>query len=193
MQNKYGYAYRHRRSIAALAFCASLILAAAAALATQFAAMPAHAAEPGSSEDPIALKSYVDARISELAGRVEQLASENDELKKTLQAIGGAPLDGADTQPAPSSGAADRFEVITVTADQRMLMGAGTEMVLRTGGAVAIRGEFGSVVDLITGQDLDSGASVSINHLLISARDDSRGVQFTSNAYVLIKGSYSLR
>ena len=176
------------RGIVAFSCCASLILAAALALGMQFASAPAYAAEPGSSGDPIALKSYVDAQISELEKRVEQLSSENEALKKAIQE--GT---GVSSQPAPATGSPSRFEVLHVESGQRMLMGAGTELVLRTGSAQAIRGELGSVVDLITGEDLDSGVNVRTNHLLISSRNDNRGVRFTADAYILVKGDYDMR
>ena len=73
------------------------------------------------------------------------------------------------------------------------MLGASAEVVIRTGGAVAIMGEFGGVIDLITGTEYQVGDSAALNHLLLSSRNDGRGLRFNSDSYVLIKGSFELR
>lgn len=233
----------------------------------------AHAAEPGSTGDPIALKSYVDSKITELdrkltamiagagqaqgaaqgaasgananaggaaagsgaAGDVaaltariaslekslEKLSEENSRLAAAVQQLPTAAqqlTDKAGQQPsaaaaqqypadagvnsgnalafpgsAASADAADRFISIQILANQRIVMGASTEMVLRTGKALAVRGEYGAIIDLIAGKDLDAGENIPQNHLLLSPRKDNRGVKIVEDAWLLIKGPYELR
>jgi hypothetical protein len=73
------------------------------------------------------------------------------------------------------------------------MLGAGTEMVLRAGKALAIRGEGGALVDLIAGRDLEAGENVPNNHLILSPRGDNRGVRISEDAWLLIKGPYEIR
>jgi len=88
---------------------------------------------------------------------------------------------------------ADKFSAIELRENQRIICGAGAEVVLRTGKASAIRGELGALVDLISGKDLEAGENVPLNHLILSARKDNRGMKIASDAWVLIKGSYEIR
>ncbi|MDR1439468.1 MAG: hypothetical protein LBJ10_05510 [Clostridiales bacterium] len=189
----------------------------AAAAAVIFCSALSYASEPGSSGDPIALKSYVDSRASaieakldELVKRVDGLAAENEALRASIQQGGGripvvagaqAGGDGAEAgAEADLAGgvfyASDppyQFGVYEIKSGERVIMGAGAEMVIRTGKAAAIKGELGGVVDLIEGIDLEAGSNVQANHLLVSSRDDGRGVRFSADSFVLIKGSFELR
>ena len=134
------------------------------------------------------------AKVDELSKTVASLKAENDNLRRAVSQMSGDSGAGApiDLSASAASGT-DRFEVREVFANQRVICGAGAEIVLRAGKALAIRGEYGALVDLITGQDLDAGASIPQNHLILSPRDDNRGVRVTENAYILIKGGFSIR
>ena len=208
--------------------------AIAGALIFAFAAYAiiGYAAEPGSTADPIALKSYVDSKLEALetrlttmiqsaaqtqpaasgqadsGGDVAALASRIRELEIAVATLkdenaglrqNTAPIpvsDGEDLNLESSTGSvfsSERFSVVEVTAGQRIIFGAGAEMVLRTGKASAIRGELGAPIDLITGADLEAGESVPINHLILSPRNDNRGVRISEDAWVLIKGTFELR
>lgn len=219
----------HRARYAAIAVAA--VLCAALAVFTLYS----YAAEPGSTADPIALKSYVDskisaleskltamiqgspqnassttgaaptgggstddaslsARIDELSKSVESLKQDNETLRRSIrQTAASAGGDNGDGGIVGFQNYSDQFIVLELLADQRVLLGAGSEFVLRTGKALAIRGELGALVDLIAGRDLDAGENVPNNHLVLSPRDDNRGVKITADAWVLIKGSYILR
>ena len=197
----------------------TVVVAAVMLMICMIFAIAAYAAEPGSNDDPIALKSYVDTKLSaleskltgvgagtsstdagmeekldELAKRVDALTAENEALKRAVrQGDGNAVGGGEGGGSVGISTAASVFEIYEVKTGERVLLGAGTEMVIRTGKAQAIRGELGGVVDLITGVELDAGAEVGINHLLLAARNDGRGIRFTQDAFVMIKGGFDLR
>ena len=241
--------------------------------------MSAYASGPGSSEDPVALKSYVDARINEvearisgssgqgsttgqggsssgaggtgggadtsvlaqldeLSRRVSALANENAELRRLIgdggvgvpgssgssgssgsnvstgtaggswstgsggdgengvgSGVGsgyGGIAGGGDGGPFISAGSSF-FDVYEISSGQRLLLGAGTEVVVRTGDASAIVGELGGVVNLITGVNYNAGEGVARNNLLLSSRNDGRGLRFNADSYVLIKGAFEIR
>lgn len=44
-------------------------------------------AEPGSDQDPIVSKSYVDAAVAQLMEKIQSLEKQNDELKKTVSTL----------------------------------------------------------------------------------------------------------
>ena len=267
---------------------AAICVAIALLLTPLLITIASHAAKPGSTGDPIALKSYVDSKISELekkltamiggaaqtqdasqgtsagagaagaaagtnaavgtnaaagtnAGiasdmsalaarlielekKIEKLSDENrslagavQRLSATVNATGGAAaipgsgtddtggtgasdvgaaaglFDPAGTASAGYANSSDRFNAVEVFANQRVMLGAGAEIVLRTGKALAIRGEYGGLVDLISGKDLDAGENVPQNHLILSPRGDNRGIKVSEDAWLLIKGQYELR
>jgi len=213
-----------------------LLTAGAAALA--LCAFAFFYAQAGTGDDPIALKSYVDAKISALEAKISaagsgatagqgdsatgadaaalealtkevaQLKQDNAQLQASVQSLqtqaasgaaGGGSSGGGATDVAASSGAAGGaqssalFVVLEMQEGQRLFLGAGAEVVLRTGAAQAIHGTLGPVVDLITGEELAAGADIARNHLILSSRDDNRGILVTESSYVLVKGGYTIR
>ena len=178
--------------IIALMFTLAAALAAVASAASGAAAA---AAEPGSTADPIALKSYVDSQIAELETRLTAMmqGAAQGAAQGATQQQPSAPININESDIGANQSMGSSFIPIETFANQRVMLGEGTEMVLRTGSASAIHGEFGALVDLISGQDLEAGESVPINHLILSPRDDNRGIRISEDAWVLIKGAYEIR
>lgn len=135
-------------------------------------AVSSGAPEPGSDQDPLVSKSYVDTCI-------QKLQTENTEIKKLLA--------------NQNSSGNSSFEAISLEAGQVMYTGAGTEIVLRTGKASAVKGPQGGVLcDVTSAKDLANGIVLNTNHLLISSRDDGRGIKANSKCWLIIRGSYHL-
>ncbi|RCX17864.1 SH3 domain-containing protein [Anaerobacterium chartisolvens] len=133
------------------------------------------AAEPGSDQDPLVSKSYVDASIEQYKKKVEELKKQVEELKS-----GGAGT------------AAQGFESVSIDAGKIVYTGAGTEIVMRSGKAVSVKGQNGGLCDTTSAKDLDNGQALEYNHLVISARDDGRGFKVTGQCWVLIRGGYKV-
>ena len=211
------------------------VIAGALILSLAVFSLLVYAAEPGSSGDPIALKSYVDSKLTaleaKLAGQpqnaapqatgqdaaasdgsadisglidkidklskdVESLTEENASLRRSvaqLGASGGGGGGAAGSSGGGTLGSSDKFSPIEVFTNQKITMGEGAEAVLRTGKALAIRGELGALLDLITGKELGAGENITPNHLIISSRNDLRGMRVTEDAWLLIKGAYEIR
>jgi hypothetical protein len=72
-----------------------------------------------------------------------------------------------------------------------MILENGTEAVLRSGTATVIAGPNG-LLDMTAGRDIANGESVNRNHLLIAPRSDGRGMRFTSSAWVMVRGGFSI-
>jgi len=147
-------------------------------------------AVPEIDEDPLVLKSYVDAENFKL----------NEEIKRLNDIINELNVK-ADNLVVKSEGLAAKleelsasreFEAIEVKAGSKIILGASAEIVLRSGKASAVAGTYGGLADLAAGLDLQTGDSVSPNHLLLIARDDGRGIVAETDIWVLIKGKYTI-
>ena len=139
---------------------------------------------PGSSADPVVSKSYVDAKIDELTKTNAMLQTQLSELKAQLDNIktGGTSTDSTDS-----------FKVLELQGGTTIIGEEGTELILRAGYAKAIGATEGGVSDLTGAKDLKTGASVSLNHLLLIPRGDGRGFKCTGLCYVMVKGGYTLQ
>ncbi len=139
------------------------VLIVALALIVTTVAVGAAGYEPGSSEDPVVTKSYVDAQIA------------------ALKSSGGT-----------SGTAAAVFQPVFVEAGKKLVGGEGTELILRSGGALAVASGQDGLSDVTAGRDLAGGLAVSRNHLLLIPRDDGRGISAATDIWVLVKGTYSI-
>ncbi|WP_255314540.1 hypothetical protein [Bacillus sp. FJAT-26390] len=129
-----------------------------------------NALTPGSVEDPVVTKSYVDEQLAKLGG--------------------GTP--GGGTTPVAESA----LEVVTVPAGKTLMAGQGTEVIVRVGKAIAYSSDASGIADLTGGTDLTKGKAVPTNHLLLFPRE-GRGILPDPNQKngltVLVKGSYTLQ
>ncbi len=101
-----------------------------------------------------------------------------------------------DSQIARISGsgtAAGTYVVVEVRAGQKLLGKSGTEIILRSGEATAIDNGANGVSDITAGKDLMTGQSVGQNHLLLVPKDDGRGIQATTDLFVMVRGAYSIQ
>jgi hypothetical protein len=109
-------------------------------------------AQPGSTDDPIVTKSYVDQNA--------------------------------------------KFTILQLSAGQNLLTGESTEVILRSGDATSIAGQMGGLSDVTadTAGGLGTGNAIIRDHLIISARNDGRGIRITSDtAFLMVKGTYTLQ
>ena len=89
-------------------------------------------------------------------------------------------------------GAVVPFEAVFVPAGHTLLGHAGAEIILRSGNAVAVSGPDG-MVNVTAGADLIGGQTVPHNNLLLVPRTDGRGMSFTTDAWLMVKGGYEIR
>lgn len=140
---------------------------------------------PGSIDDPIVSKSYVD----------EQLAKLRAELSGQNSASQPAPAPAPTPAPqVPSSGTAAALVVEELSAGQSLIGGAGTEIIIRTGKAVILTNEHGEgIPDLTAGTDL-KGTEVPLNHHLLVPRNDGRGVKVIEGpCFIMVRGDYMIQ
>ena len=145
-----------------------LIIAVVAALALLAVTV---IADPGSNDDPLISKSYID---NVLIPKLEKLIDS--------KVAGGG-----------SGGPAASFEVVEAKAGQEIICSAGSELILRMGSATVIATEKGGLADTTAGYDLGNGAAMPANHLLVVPVADGRGIRANANVIVLIKGGYRIK
>ncbi|MGB8953924.1 MAG: hypothetical protein WCC10_01000 [Tumebacillaceae bacterium] len=136
---------------------------------------------PGSGADPIVTKSYVDQQIAKITGGATPAP----------QPTTPPPTPGGSTTPVAGI---DTFKVIELAPHQVLKGAEGTEMIVRAGSSTAIASDNGGVSDITGGTDLEEGAPVELNHMLLTPRNDGRGIKAgDSKTYVLVRGTYSVQ
>lgn len=129
---------------------------------------------PGSADDPIVTKGYVDSAVARL-------------VQQELQRLG------------PSSGgasASSKLEVVTVPFGKKIIVEDGGELIVRSGKAIAYSNDANGLSDMTDGVDIAPGKPVGNNHLILFPRG-GRGVeadpQQTRGLIVIVRGAYQLQ
>ncbi len=141
-------------------------------------------ADPGDSSDPIVVLSYLNDRLEDLIDKyslddIEEIKEQVDELSDSSGTPG-------------STGSAAALEVVEINAGEKIIAGAGTELILRGGEAKIIGSELGGLTNVTMGKDFVSGMAAVANNLMIVPRDDGRGVYTDSYAIFMVRGSYEI-
>lgn len=82
---------------------------------------------------------------------------------------------------------------VKLEAGQTLIGDEGTEIILRSGEATAIDNGANGVSDVSAGKDLMTGNPVAANHLLLIPRKDGRGIAVSTEAWVIIRGNYTIQ
>lgn len=151
------------RLVAAFVFGALLV---GVWLGTSFAA--GAAPSPGSDQDPLVTKSYVDGEITKL---------------ETSLGSGSGSGDGAFIA----------LQVVTVPAGQKLIGYEGTEFILRSGTGKTIASSAGGIPDLTGAKDLANNVAIPSNHLLLFPRNDNRGFLATTQLIVMVRGHWAIQ
>ncbi|MCG0238703.1 MAG: hypothetical protein L6E13_05505 [Firmicutes bacterium] len=191
---------RDRRRVVAAILAGALLAGGGFFLGTR---VRASGVEPGSPEDPLVSKSYVDEFVrtyvdKELAQQVakavgQQVSAALDQRLERFQTEQVQPY----VQQQIGSALAllrppepPRFQVVNLQPGQTLWADGGTEVILRAGEATIIAGPGGGLSDVTAGVDLAQGAPVPLNHLLVVPRSDGRGVRAKTAAVLMVRGGY---
>lgn len=135
---------------------------------------------PGTTDDPVVTKSYVDQQIQKALG-------------------GGGTVNPAPSpSPSPTNPGQSTSEVknVSLKPGEILVADAGTEFIVRSGNAVIYTEDANGVADLTAGVDLLNGQAAPKNHLLSFPRD-GRGIQVkpgqTSGLIVMVRGGYTIK
>lgn len=143
--------------------------------------------QPGTADDPVVTKSYVDQQIQKaLQGGVTAAPTAT---KATATASPTA-------SPAASAAPGSESVIVDVKPGQTLIASAGTEFIVRAGKAVIVSQDANGVADLTDGTDLANGQAAPANHLLSFPRD-GRGITVQSGQtlglVVMVRGIYTLK
>ncbi|MFI2857122.1 hypothetical protein ACH6EH_08250 [Paenibacillus sp. JSM ZJ436] len=132
--------------------------------------------QPGTADDPVVTKSYVDQQI-----------------QKALGGGGATPNPAEPTAPAVDPNAVN---IVTLKPGQILIGKAGAEFIVRSGLAVIYTQDQDGVADLTDGKDLVNGETAPKNHLLSFPRD-GRGIQVkqgqSQSLVVMVRGGYAVQ
>lgn len=142
--------------------------------------------QPGTADDPIVTKSYVDQQIQQaLKGGSSNFPSQGSTDSSSNAQAGNT--------AASSSG---EVKIVEVKPGQKLIAAAGAEFVVRAGKAVIYSEDQNGVADLTDGKDITNGGIVTNNHLLSFPRA-GRGIQHqegqTHPLTVMVRGGYSIQ
>jgi hypothetical protein len=160
----------------------------------------------GIDADPLVTKSYVDKQIASLASKlgsgtsggtgtvdssaIAQLQTDIGDLTKFV-------IDAMEENEALKARIASLesgYTVVEVKAGKKILLSGGTEAILRNGSATAVKGSNGDLmIDATAGVDLKDGTSIPLQHILISSRNDGRGLSVKTNSFLLVRGAYTIK
>ncbi len=164
------------------------------------------ASDPGSLEDPLVTKGYVEEKFSSLVEEIDFLTREIDRVSKESQELEQVVelmdrVDGLEKRVDDVSDISpddfrDTFEPMLLKRGETIIAGDSTQIILRSGTARVVSSLAGGLVDATseTNGDLSGNESVPLNHLLIVPRDDGRGIRITSgDAWVMVKGPFEVK
>lgn len=152
-------------------------------------ALSAGESGPGSSSDPVVTKGYVDRLIQELPIHKKVAAQEEiiGLLNSQLNTIKNE-MEGLETGTTGDN----TYKVVEVNPGEKLIGGQGTEIILRAGEGKAIISSLGGLQDVTEGVDITTGL-VPKYHLLITPRNDGRGVEVTKKATFMVRGGYTIQ
>lgn len=158
--------------------------------------------DPGSVQDPLVTKSYVDEVIGDALTQVDSKIAELEDPQNTVdnEDDNNTPVNMTDIYNyidnkfnQLEAGEGLGFVVIEMQAGQKLICEESTELIVRSGNVRAIGNPLGDgISDVTAGIDITNGSIVPTNHLIIIPRTDGRGIIINSICYVMVKGKYTI-
>ncbi len=140
-------------------------------------------AAPGDTNDPIVVLSYLNDRLEDL---IEKYSLEDiDEIKEQVEAL-------SEGSGSTETGGSSALEIVEINEGEKLIAGAGSEIILRGGEATVIGSELGGITNVTLGKDFVSGMDLVPNNLFIIPRDDGRGAYTDSYAIFMVRGTYEV-
>ena len=163
-----------------------------------FISSSADGTTPGSEADPVVTQSYVELKSEQTKYYIDNLTTKSNQdiaiLKTQVEQKNQEILKLQETvSKLPAGGGDAGFQVVLLNKGKSLLSGSGAEIIVRSGKVTAIKGLNGGLANVTSAKDLNTGDAVVLNHLLISSRDDGRGIKAGIDSYLLIRGTYIIQ
>jgi hypothetical protein len=147
------------------------------------------------SDDPLITLSYLDYRLDEVNSEFSENISNQslivEDLESTIKEqaeLISSLKDDINNLKVSSS----TLEVVELSGKQKIILEAGSEIILRAGTAYAITSDQGGLSDVTSGVDIKQDESIPRNHQLIIPRSDGRGVYVDNYAIFMVTGVYEI-
>lgn len=165
---------------------------------------------PGSENDPLVSKSYVDTQIKNALTNITSNTDSNtstteidkeeimEDVIAQIELLYGDVLSGNNqttTEPIieTEEDTSATYKPVNVANGQILYGAEGTEIILRSGTAKTYITAAEGIVNITTGQNMAHDMNVTANNMLICPRGDGRGVIVTSDsAWFIVKGDYNI-
>ena len=165
------------------------IRAGALALATACLGAGVALAAGGDENDPLVTLSYLEqTAIPQVVEEVEEHAAVRQrELEESFDS-----LIAQYRQESAGGGTSASYTLVTMASGQTMSLEVGCEVLLRIGSATVNANTSPALIDLSTGGTVESGTSLTRNHLYMATIADRTLTPTTSTVKLLVRGSYSV-
>lgn len=143
------------------------------------------ALQPGSAEDPLISRSYLEERLASF-GTSNNINVSDEVLNLIVRDVTNAII----SQMPNSNG--HIYTPVNALVGQVIIGDEGTEIILRSGGALVYTEVNNGLVNVTTGEELLNGDRIELNHNIIVPRNDGRGLLVTNESWFIIKGGYTI-
>lgn len=146
----------------------------------------------GDQSDPLVTLSYLNqTAIPQIVKQVEESAAvKQAELTRTFtEQINQYRQQGGQT--GGISGGSASYTLVSMSSGQVMSLGVGCEALLRIGTVTVRADSTPALIDLTTGGTINTGASLTRNHLYLCTIPD-RSLTASSDVKLLVRGTYSI-
>ncbi|PPQ46616.1 hypothetical protein C5G87_23740 [Paenibacillus peoriae] len=157
--------------------------------------------QPGTADDPVVTKSYVDQKIAQV---IKGGVPASNTSSKTTSSNAPATNATSNTTASVTSGAGktsateqtEALKVVDVKPGQKLIAKAGSEFILRNGYAVVYSMDASGAIDITSGTEIVHNQAVEKNHLLSFPRE-GRGIQVKEGQkfglVVMVRGGYTVQ
>lgn len=154
--------------------------------------------QPGSVNDPLITKSYVDQVVAgqvknEIGKQMEDQLAELDNMLADKKKEMDGQIDQFQKQLEALVGQAGGMTVVELQKDQTLLADPGASFIVRNGTTVAVSSDTNGIPDVTGGKDIQAGSTISLNHMLLFPRE-GRGIKSTNDGtvFVMVTGGYTV-
>ncbi|MEJ3718756.1 hypothetical protein WGM54_12115 [Paenibacillus polymyxa] len=159
--------------------------------------------QPGTADDPVVTKSYVDQKIAQAIKGGGSASSTSSKTTSSTAPATNTTTSNTTTSSGTSNATknstveqTEALKVVDVKPGQKLIAKAGAEFILRNGNAVVYSMDASGAIDITSGTEIVHNQAVEKNHLLSFPRE-GRGIQVKEGQkyglVVMVRGGYTVQ